>query len=306
MLPISPDTIDASAVLGSLLGAIEVPPITALQCDALFDAVLAHDEIYLEAELPDVLHLDYGPEQFRRGFALSLGVWDGRVHRPALTRLATKLALGGSFDGADTKQFKEIRARFKQLRFAYLIFDEEHRHAPSLHRVTKMMGHLQDALKHDRTMAAAARAIILRFLLMPLPFRRIQQGIDRFRPSTRHSFHLYVAAQLLTIRSFLAKPTVTGKDFHEIRKVASRMMAFYDVMNTLYPSGYHRLAARFVSTINGLMGNMHDGLIERRLNGKQDYHADTFPIPIEIAGRLRQLERGLAHAYLLAGRHFDP
>jgi hypothetical protein len=284
ILPTPPDRVRA------------LPPVTAKQCETLFAAIQVHDDIHLDAVLPETLHLDYGPDQFARSFALARQLWDTGVQRRALIRLATKLTLGRRLADADMSEFKDIRARFKQLRFASMIFDETHHYSPALHQFTKTMGHLQDALKNGRALGVATRAMVLRILLTRIAYRRMKRGLDRFRPSSRAQFRAYVNGELDVIRAFLAKPGVTGKDFHEVRKIASRLMAVYDSMNTLYPSDYHRQITLFISTINGMMGGMHDGLIERRLSGAQDYHAETFPLPPEIAQRLRQLERSLAEA----------
>ena len=270
--------------------------ITAEQCDALFAAIQVNDDVHLDTVPPETMHLDYAPEQFERSFMLARRLWDVGVHRDALIHLAAKLTLGGRLEQADMKEFKDIRARFKQLRFASMIFDETHHYSPALHQFTKTMGHLQDALKNGRRLGVVVRAVALRVLLTHIAFRRMKRGLDRFRPSSQPDFRAYVNGELDAIRAFLAKPEVTGKEFHEVRKVISRMMAIYNSMNTLYPSAYHRQITLFISTINGMMGGMHDGMIERRLSGAQDYHAETFPLPPEIGQRLWRLERSLADA----------
>lgn len=45
------------------------------QCDALFAAVLAHDDIDLDAGLPDTIHLDYTPEQLDQCFRICKQLW---------------------------------------------------------------------------------------------------------------------------------------------------------------------------------------------------------------------------------------
>ena len=289
-------TTNTGAPSASIERMRELPPVTARQCETLFAAIQVHDDIHLDAMLPETMHLDYGPDQFARSFALARQLWDTGVHRHALIRLAIKLTLGRRLSEADMNEFKDIRARFKQLRFASMIFDETHHYSPALHQFTKTMGHLQDALKNGRALGVAARAVMLRVLLTRVAYRRMKRGLDRFRPSSRAQFRAYVNGELGVIRDFLAKSGVTGKEFHEVRKIASRMMAIYDSMNTLYPSAYHRQITLFISTINGMMGGMHDGMIERRLSGAQDYHAETFPLPPEIGARLRRLEQSLADA----------
>lgn len=290
--------IAAAGAIGTLPTGLERtaerPRFTAKQCETLLAAVQSHDDVHLDARLPDDLHFNYRPEQFARGFALARQLWDGGFRRAALIRLATKVIFGRRFDPADIVEFKDIRARFKQLRFASVMFDEAHAYSPALHHITKTMGQLQDALKNGHHAKAAARAFQLRISLTGMAYRRMKRGLDQFHPSSIDGFRSYLEGELAAIRRFLAKSEITGKEFHEVRKTVSRLMAFYDCMNTLYPSFYHERIARFVSTINGLMGGLHDGLVERRLSKEQDYHAEMFPLPADIGQRLGQLERGLA------------
>ncbi len=298
-VPLSLQDRTMSTDIGATLDVFERPAgprFTTAQCDALFAALLVHDEIHPDAELPEALRLDYAPEQFAAAFALARQLWDTGCHRHALVRLTRKLSLGRHLDRADLGEFKDVRARFKQLRFASVMCDEAHVYSPALHRLTKTMGQLQDALKNGSQTRAAFRAAWLRLLLTGPAYRRITRGLDRFRPSSTASFHAFARSEMIEIRDFLARPRVTGKQFHDVRKIVSRLVAFYDAMNTLYPSAYHREIGRFVSTINGLMGGMHDGLIERRFSGEQNYRSETFLLPPEIAHRLRTLEQRLTPA----------
>ena len=47
--------------------------------------------------------------------------------------------------------------------------------------------------------------------------------------------------------------------------------------------------SRSLAAINGLMGTMHDALIEQRIAGTRDYHREPFALPDEIRRRLTML-----------------
>ena len=64
----------------------------------------------------------------------------------------------------------------------------------------------------------------------------------------------------------------------------------------LYPGPDLERTARYVGSLNGLMGTLHDTLVQRRLAGTQDYYADPFTLPAEIGERLRLLADRLAAA----------
>jgi hypothetical protein len=73
-----------------------------------------------------------------------------------------------------------------------------------------------------------------------------------------------------------------------MRKVISRQVAMYDNFKTLYPSAYHQSISQCVSTLNGLMGSLHDELIAKKFNKTQDYYKDVFVMPEEIRLRLKE------------------
>lgn len=272
---------------------IATPVVPAALREALFAAVLAHDTIDLDATLPDTVPLEFGPNQFARFFAVARAVWTHGVDRRVLSRVAVAAIPGQPLGPGDGAAFRDIRARFKQLRFAYVMFARAHDYPPALHRITRVMGHLQDALKHGRRGQAAARALQLRLLATPGSFARIVREMDRFRPSDRASFRAYVDREMDTVRATLASPLVTARRFHETRKVVSRLVAMFDCVDTIEPSPEHRATVRYLGTINGLMGGLHDDMIARRMNGTQDYDAATFPLAVAVAERLRRLERAL-------------
>ena len=71
-----------------------------------------------------------------------------------------------------------------------------------------------------------------------------------------------------------------------MRKVISRQVALYDNLKILYPTAYHQKMSRYLSTINGLMGSMHDELIARHFDDSQDYESYNFEVPAQIRQRL--------------------
>jgi hypothetical protein len=93
----------------------------------------------------------------------------------------------------------------------------------------------------------------------------------------------------------LVEEKVTGRVFHEMRKVISRQVALYDNLKTLYPSTYHQQLSRYLSTINGMMGSMHDELIAKHFDDSQDYESYTFEVPAQIRQRLIALTEKYEH-----------
>lgn len=262
---------------------------TAEQCDALFAAVLVHDDVYPDARLPDAIHLDYDQEQLTRCYRICRQVWAEGVDRAALGAIIRKIYRHRSLGPEDQLSFKYVRARFKHLRAAYAAIDERHRPPGAFQTMTAVMGFLQDAFKHNRVAAMSGWAVVLRFFLTRFPYAWMTRSVDDFRPCDAESFRRYVNGEIGFIRLNLAEEQITSKQFHEMRKVISRQVALYDNLKILYPSPYHTDVCRYLSTINGMMGGMHDELIARKFESSTGYYADTFVLPNEIRQRLLAL-----------------
>ncbi|MCX7190325.1 MAG: hypothetical protein NTU92_08145 [Methylotenera sp.] len=262
---------------------------SAAQCDELFAAVLVHDELYPKAKLPDEIHLDYSQEQLAQCYRLCQQLWLDGVDRTQLCLMIEKIYKQGFLSAEDKITYHAMRAKIKHLRFAYVTFDERHRYPTMFHWMTGVMGNLQDAFKHDQRSALVCSALLVRFLLTKPFYTLITKEMDCFQPSTPESFCRYVHDEINFIRLHLTKNVITGKEFHEMRKVISRQVAMYDNLKTLYPSSYHRSISEYLSTINGLMGSKHDELIAKKFDKSQDYYTDTFVMPEEIKQRLIDL-----------------
>lgn len=255
-------------------------------CEALFAAVLVHDDIYPDAELPANIQLNYSQQQLGACYRICRQIWKQGVQRRDLSRIIGMIRRHHALAADDQLQFKYLRARFKHLRFAYAAFDNRHRYPRAFHWLTAIMGYLQDALKNGQAGAVNRSALLLRLLLMRLPFYLIGKEIDNFSPSTPETFAEYVNQQVDVIRSNLDMPRITSKAFHETRKVISRLVAIYDNLKILYPSSEHQNISQYLSTVNGLMGALHDELVAMKFSKTQDYDADAFAWPGDIQRRL--------------------
>ena len=88
------------------------------------------------------------------------------------------------------------------------------------------------------------------------------------------------------LQEALKHEKITNREFHELRKVISRQVAFYDCMKVLYPSSYHRDVSRFLGTVYTLMGRVHDGIVLQNLTDTKDFYDELIELPPEIKSRL--------------------
>ena len=262
---------------------------SAAQCDALFSAVLVHDQLYPDAILPDSIHLDYTSEQLNECFQICQQLWQAGPNRVHLMNMMKKIYSQGKLDAKDQYDYYCMRAKIKHLRFAFVMFDERHKYPRIFHWMTAVMGHLQDVLKNAQYSSVKLASLLVKLFLTKPFYAMAANEIQQFQPSSVERFRKYVLDEMHFIRMNLAKGPVTSHEFHEMRKVISRQVAMYDNFKTLYPSAYHHRISQYISTLNGLMGSLHDELIAKKFDKTQHYYKDKFVIPDEIRLRLEEL-----------------
>jgi len=265
----------------------EMKKYTKQQCDELFAAVLVNDVVSLDASLPEQIHLDYKQEQLIACFEICRQVWIEGFASQELSLMVKKLRKTGGFTKDEQLTYKHIRAKFKQLRFAFANFDEKHKYPFFFNAITVLMGTLQDAFKNRRSNLTRRYAALLQLLLMQIPKGLVYRDVAGFKPCGISDFREKILTGIDVIRKSLDKELVTGREFHSIRKIISRQASFYVALTVLYPSKYHTDVFRYLSTINGMMGRMNDVLVEKELNGTLDYHKDLIEIPDDIKQYLK-------------------
>jgi hypothetical protein len=265
------------------------PVFSADEVEALYVAVKIHDDIYPDAVLPDAIPVRFSQDQWLSCYALSRQYWLRDVDHNRFIALVDHARKTGTMDTEQRVAFKEIRAAYKQLNFSCVTMDERHRYPRYLRWVTGVMGHLQDALKYGDPAMVKRYALAMRAMLSAPSLGIVHRLVDGFQPSTTQSFVDFVAKEVENIRTAIAPAELTGHGFHNIRKIISRQVATYDCLGVLYPAPDVQATLHSLSTINGLMGSYHDGLVERQINGTQDYQRDLFAMPEEIRARLEAL-----------------
>jgi len=259
---------------------------TPEQCDTLFAAVLADGERDLSAELPEIVHMNYTQVQLEECYQLSFQLCGDEVSRIRCAHLLKNIHHNPAQCQLEVRELKHVRARFKVLRHGFAIFDTRHRYPLAFHAYIALMGYLQDAIKNDSAATIRFAAVLMRCLLLQAPYTLVDRALAHRECATPDAFRDYMGSLIRIIGQGLLKGAVTGHEFHKIRIVIGRLTIFYAILRTLYPSTYHHSIFVYLSTINGLMGSMHDKLVAHKFNKTQDYYKDTFVIPEPIRRRL--------------------
>lgn len=259
------------------------------ELDRLFDAILINDVVDATVTLPEAIRLDYSDAYLRDGFAISRALWAAGFDRAATIHLVTRLGRGGAIAADEQIWFKHVRAKFKHLRFAFVLYDSAHRCPAAFKAVTTSMGHLQDAFRGGRQGAVTRHAAVLRLLLARPSMMLVEREIGRVDLAGGAGFRRFTLAQIAELRAMLGRQAVTGHEFHVARKIVSRQVSFHDDMRTIHPAPEHLAMSRYLSAINGLMGRFHDELVARKAGGSLDYARARFAMPDDIRARLTAL-----------------
>jgi hypothetical protein len=255
---------------------------------ALFEAVEIDDVVDPEVSLPNPIDLRCSQDEMRRGFALCLQFWSEGFRRTELAELVERLLRQGDLPSAERQRYKHIRAKYKQLRFALMLYDVHHRLPLLFHITVAIMGNLQDAFRHQQRMAIVGYGLLLRVLLSRPIWAIVKRRLLSIRFDTAQGFEAYRRAEIQRLRTLLGQDAQTGHQFHAMRKIVSRQVSFHDTRRTLCPNEHDYRMSRFLSAINGLMGRKHDEMVEQAVAGQQKYKTAAMLDP-DIRQRLEEL-----------------
>lgn len=269
--------------------ALDARRFTAAQCEALFQAVLVDDVVDAHTALPERITLDHDQALLIDCYRLDRQWWKEGVDRRALIALVDKLRGDRDLPADDRLAFKYARARFKHLRFACALFRDTHKYPVLFDGLTIALGHLQDGFKNGLRGKVYRDSVLCRLFLTRGVYALLAREIDHLSPSTPSGFRSYTAQQVAALEAVLSRGDVTGAQFHATRKIVSRQSAFYATVLTITGGDEAYKMSRSIAAINGLMGSMHDVLVEQRVAGTHDYHRTPFVLPEEIRERLGAL-----------------
>lgn len=260
------------------------------QCDQLYDMIMVDDEIHLEVNLPDVLEFDYTSSQLVESFQICHQLWSEGLEEAGFVEILRSLCRFQTLSVEEKALYKKVRAKFKHLCYAYQAFDRRHQKPYWLDRATGFLGKLQDGFKNHKEWIVRPRASFLKMVWNAWGFAFLEQKAADFQPCDLDSFVQNFQKRIAIIkRQIHSGPTLSSYQFHSLRKHVSLFAATFGTFDVLYPSVPHHQLFQYIATINGLMGDFHDQLIERKLNGQQNYYFDHFTMPDVILERLKNL-----------------
>lgn len=255
--------------------------------DTLFNYVLLDDVPHPHTPLPEDILPSSTPHEVIENYRLCWQLLEYGVDRSHFRQIIKRIAFSGTATPDEQRAFKYARAKFKHMRFTCANIGKVHRYPFILHIITIIMGNMQDAFKNKQRWATLINGCVLWVALTPLYYWLIQLPLMTLRPDTPDGILAYQREQNAKLAKLLTTlDATTGHEFHVMRKIISRRVAYNDTLRTLRPDTSLDHLSEYLATINGMMGDMHDDLIEKKINGSQNYHRDRFQPPREIIERI--------------------
>lgn len=255
----------------------------------LFNAIDEDDVIDTHVSLPPVIDLRCSEQQIRDNYALCLQHWEDGFTRTEMLRLVLKQLRNGDLSKQERQQFKYIRSRYKHLRFALRLYSHNHEGRYLFGKVTVYLGRFQDAFRNKNKEGVAHYGKLLRMHLSMPFWMMVRYSLRHIRLAGAEEFMAYRQQQMRELKQMMSKPELTGREFHDVRKIISQQVSFYDTLRSINPGDEQALQiSRFMAAINGIMGDKHDELVADDLSGVKPYSA-TAPLDPDLRARLELL-----------------
>lgn len=246
--------------------------------ERLFIAVEEDDIVDEHATLPKIINFQCSQEIIRSNYALCLQFWEDGFNRKDLLGLIIKQLKSGELSKKEQMQYKYIRARYKHLRFAQQLYRKKHQTGFLFSKITVFLGRFQDGFRNKQKNHVDFYGEVLRRYHLNIPvWMFVHYSLRHSQLDTAEGFIHYCREQMRTLQLLIAKPQLTGKEFHGVRKIISQQVSYYDTLRSIDPSNQDATQiSRFLAAINGLMGNKHDEMVAADMANLKSYDTPAF------------------------------
>ncbi|ENA4997141.1 hypothetical protein OM235_08440 [Escherichia albertii] len=252
--------------------------------ERLFIAVEEDDVVDAEVSLPPTITLRCTSDIIHDNYALCLKFWLDGVNRKELLRLTLKQAAGDELSTDERKQYKYMRARYKHLRFAQRLYLKKPQAGFLFGKTTVFLGRFQDGFRNGKKNIVSYYGNLLRVYLSSPVWWLVNYSLRHSQLESVNGFIAYRQAQMRMLKEIVSSPLLTGREFHEVRKIISQQVSYYDTLRSIDPENKEALQiSRFLAAINGLMGDKHDEMVADDMENRQPYDA-----PVALDSNIRQ------------------
>ena len=255
----------------------------------LFIAIDEDDIADERVSLPQRIDLACSEARIKENYALCLQYWEDGVSRAALLKLINTQLTKGILSEEERKEYKYIRSRYKHLRFALMLYSKNHAVPYLFRKTTVILGRFQDAFRNNNAGLTARWGKTLKVLLSAPAWNMVNYSLRHIRPVSAEKFMAYRQEQMRRLQQMISRRELTGREFHDVRKIISQQVSFYDTLRSIDPGNTEAWqVSRFMAAINGMMGDKHDELVADDLSGARAY-SEKAPLDADIRWRLETL-----------------
>lgn len=256
--------------------------------ETLFEAILVDDVVDPHVALPEARPTGFSAVQITECFHLCRQLWVEGISYSQAQSLIKNIIKHRDLSPSERLDYKYIRAKYKHMGFSFILYTYRHKR-PFLYEVTStLMGEVQDAFRNGLPKKTLYLGILLK-VFFSAPFEKLRRKSVLDAAPYIDNFYDNLKKDIQKIPKYLNTDSVTPAQFHSVRKIISRHVSFFDTLRTLYPCEDYYKMSRFLSAINGLMGEEHDVLVEQAFSGKLNYHKDKIIIPARVKELLEEL-----------------
>lgn len=261
------------------------------QLNRLFEIILINDVAEDHVTLPETIPSSFTDGVVRDCFDLSHELWARQVDRRELLSLVDHLIISATLNSKERVSFKHIRAKFKHMRFACVLYTTRHQCPILFKSMTTLMGHAQDAFRNGHSLKTRFYAVALRMMIVTPYWHMMARELSKMNLETGAAFEQFLRRQVSALSASLREDSLTAHRFHALRKIVSRQVSFFDDYRTIFPNSQADAIARYLSDLNGRMGRIHDRLVLKHAAGEEDYHTCRFPLDSLLREKLNRLAR---------------
>ncbi|HID4130741.1 TPA: hypothetical protein ACXE8V_001039 [Pluralibacter gergoviae] len=255
----------------------------------LFIAIDEDDIADKQVSLPQRIDLSCSAARIKENYDLCLKYWEDGVSRQALLALINKQLTTGELSEDERKEYKYIRSRYKHLRFALMLYTKTHKVPFLFRKTTVYLGRFQDAFRNNNAAMTARWGKLLKVLLSAPVWNMVNYSLRHAHLVSADKFMTYRQEQMRKLQEMISRQLLTGREFHDVRKIISQQVSFYDTLRSINPgNGQAYQVSRFMAAINGMMGDKHDELVADDLAGVRAYN-EKAPLDADIRWRLEML-----------------
>jgi len=255
------------------------------ECVLLLQDQIALSNVATDSQLlPEKIDIVSNKNNSEKLFSLANELWQEEAKLTEVREVVAQLARGElSVLNKKTKaDLKTSRKYGLIIRSGFQLFDKSHAMPEEIQNFIRAFGKLNDAIssKHQAKIIARAQSLLELFEKLPS-----QDLLEYFTSAGKGNFIEYMENHINEISVSISKSAVSEKEFHATRKSIRTLLAYFQLQYATQPSRSKELICNYLAYISREMGNIHDEIVESKINKSKNF--EDVRIPGFLKDRIR-------------------